>query len=523
MMSDVVTRAVKEIIIRPNEYFDSMVLMQVNHRISAMPGIVRAGIMMATDMNKKLLALIGFHNDDVEVAQAGDMLIGIEAESREYFEAAIATLDNHLSGQHTSRASRSKRFGSLAAAAKARPEANLAVISVPGAYAAREAHKALDLGLNCFLFSDNVTLEEELALKRKAKERDLLVMGPDCGTAVIDGAALGFANAVPRGPVGVIGASGTGIQEFTVLLDRLAGQGITQAIGLGGRDLSPEVDGMSAVKAFNLLGNDPVTRCIVFITKPPSPEVVSVVARAALDTGKPIVFCLLEPDTGEERMEQGIFRVSSLEDAVWRTMVLLGLDTDGAAAAEGMLVDKARRMARELKPGQRYMRGVFSGGSLCLEVMAYLAPRLGECYANIRMPGVFPLSAFAGSGHCFWDMGDDEFTQGRVHPMIDPGLVAESIVREAARPNVGVVVLDVVLGYGVNPDPASILGPAVEKARSLAAGQGRVLHVLAHVCGTDKDPQNAKSQEERMRQAGAVVVDTNLQLGKLAVAIVKEA
>lgn len=519
-MGNVATGAVKEIIIRPNEYFDSMVLMQVNHKISAMPGIVRAGIMMASDMNKKLLALIGFHNEAVEAAQAGDMLIGIEAETRGAFDAAIATLDNHLSGRHTSRTSRSKRFGSMNAAVKARPEANLAVISVPGAYAAREAHKALDMGLNCFIFSDNVPLEEELGLKRKARERDLLVMGPDCGTAVIDGIALGFANAVSRGPVGVIGASGTGIQEFTVLLDRLAGQGITQAIGLGGRDLSPEVGGMSAVKAFSLLGKDPATRCIVFITKPPAPEVVSVVGRAALDAGKPVIFCLLEPDTGAEKTKNGIPRVNSLEEAAWRTAALLGLDTSGAAAADGRLAELARRMAAQLKPEQQCVRGVFSGGSLCLEVMAYLAPRLGKCYANIRMPGVSPLAAYAGSGHCFWDMGDDEFTQGRVHPMIDPGLVAESIVREAARPDVGVIVLDVVLGYGVNPDPASILGPAVEKARSLAAAQGRVMHVLAHVCGTDKDPQNTKSQEERMHQAGAVILETNLQLGKLAAAIV---
>lgn len=514
------TGTVKEIVIRLNEYFDSMVLMQVNHRISAMPGIVRAGIMMATDMNKKLLALIGFHNEAVVAARNGDMLIGIEAESRENFDAAIAALESQLSGRNASRASRSRRFGSLAAAVKARPDANLAVISVPGPYAAREARKTLDLGLNCFLFSDNVPLEDELALKRKARERDLLVMGPDCGTAVIDGAALGFANAVPSGPVGVIGASGTGIQEYTVLLDRLANMGITQAIGLGGRDLSKDVGGMSAVKAFDLLENDPATRCIAFITKPPAPEVLPVVRQAALKTGKPTIFCVLEPESGERETGDGIVWVNSLEEAAWRTMALMGLDST-AKAHSAWLEDAAGAMAKELKPEQRHVRGVFSGGSLCLEVMAYLAPRLGDCYANIRMPGVRPLAEFAGTGHCFWDMGDDEFTHGRVHPMIDPELAAESIVREAARSDVGVIVLDVVLGFGVNPDPSSIMGPAVEKAKSLAAEGGRALHVLVHVCGTDKDPQNAARQEERMRKAGAVVLGTNLQLGKLALAIVK--
>lgn len=511
----------KTIIIRANEYYDSMVLMQVNHAVSALPGVIKAGILMASEMNKKLMSAIGFADAAIADAQPGDMMIGIEAEDDAALENAITTMDARLSERKQAKRSRSKHFGSLAAARRARPEANLAVISVPGDYAAREARKALDAGLNCFLFSDNVSREDELALKQHARELDLLLMGPDCGTAVIDGAALGFANAVSRGEVGVIAASGTGMQEFVVLLDRLGGQGITQGIGLGGRDLSTEIGGLSAVKSFRLLADDPETKCIAFISKPPDPRVVEVVSEAAIATGKPVLFCLLEPSHNGHGQAGGIPVVYSIEEAAVRMLALLDKQPDKKLLWSQDEIDRlGGLLATQLRPEQKCIRGLFAGGSMCLEVMAYLVPRMGSCYSNIAMPGALPIGDFAGSGHCFWDMGEDEFTHGRVHPMIDPGLVAEGVIREAARPDVGVIVLDMVLGYGTNPDPSEIYAPTVEKARSIASSQGRTLHVLVHVCGTEGDPQTLSKQEQRMREAGATICATNLQLAKLALATV---
>lgn len=499
-----------------------MVLMQVNHAISGMPGVIRAGILMASEMNKKLMAAIGFAGESIDAAQAGDMMIGIEAESRECLDNAMNALNERLAERKGARsASRSRHFGSLPAARRARPDANLAVISIPGPYVAREAHKALDAGLHCFLFSDNVSRDDELALKKRAAELDLLVMGPDCGTAIIDGTALGFANRVPRGSVGVIGASGTGIQEFTVLLDRLAGQGVTQAIGLGGRDLSPEIGGLGALKSFRLLAGDPATECIAFISKPPSPEVVKVVRDAARKTGKPVVFCLLEPERKKGGQSEGVPVVYSLEAAAVKVLEIIGVKPK-----PGMLPPPeefhriGRKRAAKLRPEQKSVCGVFSGGSLCLEVMAYLVPRLDRCYSNIGMPGALSVEEFTGSGNRFWDMGEDEFTQGRVHPMIDPGLAADYIVREAERPDVAAVMLDIVIGYGANPDPAAIFAAAVEKARDAAAKQNRTVHFLAHVCGTEGDPQKLSEQERRMTEAGAHVCDTNLQMAKIAAAIV---
>src|SRR5580704_9603583 len=96
------------------------------------------------------------------------------------------------------------------------------------------------------IFSDNVPIAEEASLKHEARERGLMVMGPDCGTAIIGGVPLAFANAVPRGDIGIIGASGTGIQEVSTLIAR-AGRGVRHAIGTGGRDMHAEVGGLTTL------------------------------------------------------------------------------------------------------------------------------------------------------------------------------------------------------------------------------------------------------------------------------------
>src|SRR4030095_10708603 len=138
-------------------------------------------------------------------------------------------------------------LSSIALGLERAEDADIALISVPGDYAAAEALKALAQGLNVMLFFDNVAIADERAIKLYARARTLLVMGPDCGTAIVNGVPLGFANVVRRGDIGLVAASGTGLQEVTCRIHNLGG-GISQAIGTGGRDLKDAGGGMPVLQ-----------------------------------------------------------------------------------------------------------------------------------------------------------------------------------------------------------------------------------------------------------------------------------
>jgi succinyl-CoA synthetase alpha subunit len=364
---------------------------------------------------------------------------------------------------------------SLRSAHRADPEANLAVISVPGQYAAGEARQALADGLHAFLFSDNVSIEDEIDLKRTAQKKELLVMGPDCGTAMLNGFGLGFANVVRRGRIGLIGASGTGIQEVTSLLHQ-AGEGISHAIGTGGRDMYAAVGGVTTLQALDLLRDDPLTQQIVLVAKPSAPEVVERVLNKAAQTGKPVIACLLgadlQPPPGV-RLAHNLYqaaRMAASSSSTW----------SGVIPAD---VPRTRFGAE-----QDQVRGLFCGGTLRQEA----AIAMGSSVA-----------------HQLIDFGDDEYTRGRAHPMIDPTLRNRAIVEAGADPRVAVLLLDVILGLGSHPDPAGATLPAIREAQAQASATGRDLAVLAHVVGTDLDPQGLARQEATLRASGVHVLASN--------------
>ncbi|MGH7305967.1 MAG: acyl-CoA synthetase FdrA, partial [Candidatus Rokuibacteriota bacterium] len=395
---------------------------------------------------------------------------------------ALASVEEFLSASRDPGQARADTLPrTTAGAARNGAATNLALIAVPGAYAAVEAHQAISAGLHVFLFSDGVPLDDEVALKRRARQRGLLVMGPECGTALINGVGLGFANRVRRGPIGVVGASGTGIQELTSLVHRLGG-GISHAIGTGGRDLHAAVGGITTLQGVAALGADGGTRVSIIVSKPPSPAAADAVLRAAVETGKPVVACLLGYDGATPA---GVHRAATLEEA--------------ATMAVRLTADSVRALDRPrapVAPVRGAIVGLFAGGTLCDEAR--------------RLVG-------GGPAHRFVDFGAEEYTRGRPHPIIDPSQRNAAIVAAGADESVSVLLLDLVLGDCAHADPARALRPALAEAR--ARRRGRDLAVVAHVVGTDEDPQGLERQEEELRKLGVVVCASNRIAAETARAI----
>ena len=261
--------------VRRGTYHDSVTLMQVSRQAEDLPGVEAAAAVAATPVNLELLARQGFAVDPAGLGPS-DLVLCVRAADDEAADQAMEQVDTLLAGAGRVGAGGGRDGGpaaaprSVRAATRRDPDLNLAVLSVPGRHLHYEIAEALQAGLHVFCFSDGLDPATEAACKQVAAERGLLLMGPDCGTAILDGVGLGFANAVRRGPVGVVGASGTGIQEVTCLLDA-AGVGISHAIGVGGRDLSPEVGGSMTLRALDLLAADDTTERLVVISKPPDP------------------------------------------------------------------------------------------------------------------------------------------------------------------------------------------------------------------------------------------------------------
>jgi FdrA protein len=499
-----------------------MVLMQISSKILEMEGVNRVAIMMATDNNKPFIAYSGFQDPSIDSATASDLVIALETVDAATMDDTIARIDALLK-ERGQRRKRGRRFASLEGACDGFDGANLAVISVPGQFAAREARKAIGRGLNVLLFSDNVPLNDEIDLKRRAGGKGVLLMGPDCGTAVINGVGLGFANAVRKGPVGIVGASGTGMQECCMILEQAGGIGVSQAIGTGGRDLSEEVGGLTALAGLDFLAQDPDTEAILFLSKPPSKQVSARIVERIRSIGKKAVVCFLglEATTGEGQKD--IVFAETIEEAALAMVRMMGSAIDRRfQEIENRIAAIAAAERLKFGSGQKFLRGVFSGGSFCYESMIYLRRQLANLHSNSPVSGIAKLAdAFISVEHTLVDLGEDEFTRGRVHPMIDPSPVADRLRKEAAEESVAVVLFDVVLGYGAHPDPAGVLVPAIGQVREQASRAGRHVSFVTHVCGTDGDPQGREEQEEKLRNAGVRVMATNLQATQVAAELLK--
>ena len=504
-------------------YRDSVTLMRCASQVEALPGVQKAGAMMATPANIDLAREAGLLGT-AESIEAGpnDLLLLVQSDSPDEADSAFTEAERILNeipaasgGEVAGIVPRSIRMG-----VDALTDASLALISTPGEYAASEALKAINLGLDAMVFSDNVSTADEIELKRTAHERGLLVMGPDCGTAIIGGIPLGFANVVRSGDIGVVGASGTGTQQVTALIDRW-GAGITHAIGTGSHDLSSDVGAITMLDALAALEADPATKVLLLVSKPPAPEVAERVLAVAAGASTPAVVCFLGADPASVA-RPGIRAAETLEDAAGMAVELsLGEAPERAADATDLEVE-AEQAGAALSASQRYIRGLFSGGTFGYEASLLLSKRLGPVHSNTPARHEDTIAdVWKSEGNTIIDLGDDVFTRGRPHPMIDFRLRVERIAQEAADPEVAVVLLDVVLGFGAHPDPAGQLIPAIAAARALASAEGRTLAFVASVCGTEGDPQGLSSQERMLRDAGVLLGRSNAHAARIAADIVE--
>jgi len=509
-------------IIKSGAYYDSVTLLQVAQGLLKVADVQDAAVVMGTPANKGILTGADLATPEALAAAPDDLIIAVRAITAEAADAAITHADMLLTASRSGKTEDGLQAPpkTLAAAMERLPGANIALISVAGQYAGNVARTALQHNLNVFIFSDNVPVEEEIALKTLAREKGLLVMGPDAGTAIINGKALGFANAVLTGPVGVVAAAGTGLQAVTSGLARL-GVGITQAIGTGGRDLSAAVGGIMMIEGLNALQADPATQVILLVSKPPAPEIAEKVLMRVEAGDKPTVVCFLG-GTPESIQLAGATPAADLEQATLLAAAIARTESPDTALEtlfrrDAELKTQATQLKARLKPEQRYFRGLFSGGTFCYETQLLLTPVLGAITSNAPVDKKLKLADSNRSiGHAAVDLGEDEFTVGRLHPMIDPTLRNRRILQEAQDPQTAIIFLDIVLGYGVHPDPAGAAVEAIREAQTLAHAAGREILFIASVCGTEGDPQNARVQETTLKDAGVIVLPSNAAATKLA-------
>ncbi|HUO70074.1 MAG TPA: hypothetical protein VMU39_04795 [Solirubrobacteraceae bacterium] len=477
-----------------NRYADSVRLMSIARAVRGCDGVNRCELTMGTPANLELLAQAGAVAD----ASPADLVIAVEARdgaAQDALALAEEELRSLRGSEHDGARAARAAPRSLARAAADLDGANVAIISVPGEYAALEAHQALSTGMHVFLFSDHVPVQAELELKRRGAELGLLVMGPECGTAMLGGIGLGFANVVRPGSVGIVAAAGTGAQESACLLDA-AGVGVSHIVGVGGRDLSAEVGGIMFKQGMRLLAQDDGTDTLLLVSKPPSREAVAALGDAVPD-GVRVVAAFVGWDGS---------------DAAFEVHPTLEAGAAAAAGTPGPEVGALERevLARREDSAGRLLLGLFSGGSLAYEAATILEPGLGPLAGNV---GHGP--AAADGAHALFDLGEAQYTQGRPHPMVDLEVRIGMLERAAADPRVGCVLLDLVLGFGGHPDPAGGLADSLRRVADRA-------QVIAHVCGTDDDPQDATRQGQVLSDAGVVVAPSNAAAARLALHALKE-
>jgi FdrA protein len=497
-------------IIKENSYQDSVNLMLLTNKISTMDGINKVQIMMGTPANKDIFKTSGLYTEELGKAAANDMCIVVDTDSEEKIQEVLDEVDQYLTNQSISNSK--QEFESVRTwdkALKALPNANIALISTPGQYAAEEAEKALDNDMHVLIFSDNVTIEDERRIKEKAHEKGLLVMGPDCGTEIVSGVPLAFANVVKQGNIGIVGASGTGIQEVTVQIDRLGG-GVTHAIGTGGRDLSDKIGAITMMDAIKGLAAHKQTEVIGIISKPPAKEVRDQVVELLQSLSKPVVAIFLGEDPHNH--EGNIYYANTLEETA-----AIALDlAKGNPVKPNYNKIIGEVPAVNLKPEQKTIKGLYSGGTLGYEAATLISRGLGLGKSNSHEEGYLLKT----NGFEVADLGDDIYTQGKPHPMIDPDTRIKFFQKAAEDESTAVILFDVVLGYGSHEDMAGALLPGIQKIQSDAKAKGKTIYFVATVCGTEQDPQSIAEQKSKLENAGVIIKDSNNQAIRTALAMI---
>jgi succinyl-CoA synthetase alpha subunit len=517
----------KRVLIHNDIYADSVFLMLLSRELKKDLGVTSVSVIMGTPNNLGLLKDQGFMESELALADANDLVIALDCQDEKTMESVIADAEDFLCGKLAEgRGKKAFEYPTnLSEALSIQRSANIAVISVPGQYAAYEARMALKKGLHVLLFSDNVSIEDEIDLKRLGKEKGLLVMGPDCGTAILGGQGLCFANSVSQGPIGIVAASGTGIQEVSCLLDRY-GTGVSQAIGTGGRDLQyPEIGGTTMLMGIAALSSDPQTKVIVIISKPPENEIAGNVITALEKTGKPSVVYFLGTDVHSLASGPSIHFANNLEETARLAANLVDIPVVEMNRTENWPFDfdfeyidaLVKRETAHMSTSQKYLRGLYTGGTLASEAVSALSDLNGGVWSNKQTdPALMLNNPYHSIAHSIIDLGDDLFTVGKPHPMIDPIARTERIEAEMQDPTIAVMLFDCILGNGSHEDPATVLSVAIAKAKQVAKKRGGYLSVIVSVTGTDKDFQNRTEQIARLEHEMAIVMPSNYQAVRLA-------
>jgi FdrA protein len=494
-------------VIRKNQYYDSVFLMSVNARMLKVAGVQQTAVLMGSQANKQLLREIGIQGAEIDAAQPNDLIVAATADSLEIVDQVLGNLDGWLNAlQEDAPVSQLHTLEAGLATGKA---ANLAVISVPGEYAAREARKALEAGLNVFIFSGNVSAEDELKLKLLAKQKGLLVMGPDCGTSLINGKGIGFANVVRKGSIGAIGAAGTGIQEFTSQVHHL-GFGISHAIGTGSYDLSDKIGGLSAFSALDALEKDERTKVVSIISKPPSDKTLERLLDRISSYDKPVIGCFLGVDPDIVSGRENLIPAYTIDEAARLAIIASGNtiqpQVDLSQDDVKILADERAAWSSE----QRYLRGILAGGTFCYQSQQILRKAGISVYSNSPLNAKYKLQHPDKSiQHTLVDMGDEYYMVAKPHPMIDGTMRRQRIMAECRDPEMAILYLDFILGYNASMDPIGELIDAIDEAKQVFKQRGGSLTIIASICGTEDDPQDLTLQMKMLREAGVLVYGSN--------------
>lgn len=497
-----------KVFVYKNQYQDSVRLMSISREAAKLDGVSKVLALLGTVSNKDVIARLGLKDPAVDAATASDLMICIEAKDDAAVKAALDNVQAHLKTKAGGSKAEELKPATIEEAADRLEDANFCMISLPGPMAKLDVLSAINRGLNVMLFSDNITIEDEIELKKKAIEKGLLMMGPDCGTAIIAGVPLALANVVRRGDIGIVAASGTGIQEVTCLIDRFGG-GITHALGCGGRDLRKQVGGLEMRFGIKKLAATPGNKTLLLLSKPGDPAVLNAVLDEARATGLRTVTCLIggKPD---ELNTEGIIFTRTLEEAAFAAL--------GKPVPELVFPKALDERIAKLDSQRKYMRGLFSGGTLCYEALVILDDKF-DIESNVPLRKELFLEApTKGKKHCCVDLGEDEFTRGIPHPIIDTGLRGQRLEEDMRDPTCRVIMMDIVLGFGADPDPASKFAAIINRVRKELPDGGPI--IVCSVCGTDADPQSCAQQEKTLEDAGCFVFPTNAQAAKAVARIV---
>ncbi len=508
-------------VVKRNIFRDSIQLMRLTEDVKKLEGVDDAVVSMGTDTNRRLLQDLGLLGSASKGAGDGDMIIAVRVRSGFNDREVMGRVEELVMAPPVSSGGpRTPTLHSVRSALERLQGANLAVVSVPGGQAFDPTMELLKSGVNVHLFSDHVPLEQEIQLKRYASSKGLLVMGPGAGTSIINGIGLGFANSVRRGDVGIVASAGTGIQEVSTMLDTI-GLGVSAALGVGGTDVSEQVGGLMMKDCLALLEKDESTRMIMIVAKTPKEKVISeVMSHVGRKTTKPVVACFLGLDPPPTR-DRRVRYAKTLHSAVHKAAEISGGEAEKefekkVSIGFDELAEASKRVEGSLGKGRRFVRGLYSGGTLAHETLLVFREVLGEAYSNTPLSDSYELpDPNVSRGNSVVDLGDEFFTSGRAHPMIDPTLRRLRLLQESKDPEVAAIMLDIVLGYGSASDPGGALTDAIASSKA----KGR-LAVMAHVCGTETDPQPLKEQNEKLARAGAVLFPSNALLAAEAALLV---